>query len=77
MIVGRPAALGSAAKAEFIKHGKRDGKKGKATGMPCTRLTGMLCNCPQFCISISFCLAGPDKDSSTCLPTRAQLLKRE
>lgn len=33
MIVGRLAGLGHAAKAEFIKHGKQDGKTGKAVGM--------------------------------------------
>lgn len=33
MIVGRPAVLGHAAKAEFIKHGKQDGKRGKAIGI--------------------------------------------
>lgn len=27
MIVGRPAGLGHAAKAEFIKHGKQDGRE--------------------------------------------------
>lgn len=76
MIVGRPAGLGHAAKAEFIKHGKQDGKTGKAVGMWNHAAAWQECSetaseFPGFHITISFCLACPDEDLPTCPSTRA------